>query len=280
VVVVIIALLLALLLPAIQKARVIAQEAEARNEMSQLTAAATAFKNEWGAYPPSLFRLPTKPGGNVGANAALEDASYLFLKQKYNRWTPTTNAAGDIIWDANMAQYLNQTLAGNQSMTFFLGGPIRVGENSPNGWAHDQPTVPSTTANSKMFFLEMKAAKLETGTQYGYGTNARVYMDPFGTPYVYFGSNKVGGKYTAVPAAVFTSTHPEVGANGTPSPYMETGTKFANQDMCQIISAGPDNRFGAGGTNWSPTYTDYVGTGPGADDMANFNGKSRLGVRE
>jgi prepilin-type N-terminal cleavage/methylation domain-containing protein len=273
VVVTIIVLLLALLLPAIHKIRIVGQEVEARNEMSQLTTAVTTFKNEWGAVPPTLFRLPTRPGGNVGPNAVLENASYEFLKLQYGRWNPTLNAGGDIVWDPSMTPYAGQTLQGNQCMVFFLGGP------SLNGWAHDSPRDPGA-AVSKFVFLEIKDAKLQPGAQFGYPSNARVYMDPFGAPYLYWGSNKVGGKYTGQPALATLNPDLTPTATGTVNAYVETGSKFANENMCQIISAGPDNRFGSGGTNWTTTNAEYIGANAGADDIANFNGKTRLGIRE
>jgi prepilin-type N-terminal cleavage/methylation domain-containing protein len=259
VVVTIIVLLLALLLPAIQKVRTIAQETEARNDISQIALAADNFKNDWGEYPPSVFTVP----GNKNSN----DPSFQLLARKYPRWAMNIAEGGPTGLPA-----AGTPLVGNQSMVYFLGGPAGT------GWAHDQPVAPNVNATSKMVYLEINSNKLQPGNQYGYASPASVYMDPFGTPYAYFGSNKVGGKYPPVPPAGFTSTHPDFGPNGTPMPYQD-GAKFANENKCQIISAGPNNRFGAGGAAWTTTHPDYVGSGPGGDDLANFNNGNRLGVK-
>jgi prepilin-type N-terminal cleavage/methylation domain-containing protein len=275
VVVTIIALLLALLLPAIFKVRVIGQETEARNEMSQFTNAAAAFKNDWGQYPPTTFTIPT-----VKSSA---DANFLLLTKRYPRFM---SAAADGTTISPALAGAGQTLVGNQSMVYFLGGPELT------GWAHDGPYAPTATAVSKTVYMEMNKAKLFDGTAHGYASPAQVYLDPFETPYLYFGSNKVGGKYatnttTDIPIGQTIggiTYYPVVEQVGTlpalPAPAKRT---FANETMCQIICAGPDNQFGntdgSRGAFWSTTNASYVGTGPGADDLANFNNGNRLGVK-
>ena len=95
----IIALLAGLLLPAISKVRMFASRTTATSEMNQIAAACTKFQGDWGFYPPSTFKFPTKPAGaNVGPTAALEDFSYNLLKSRYPRWNPNLDGAGNIIW--------------------------------------------------------------------------------------------------------------------------------------------------------------------------------------
>lgn len=289
IVITIVVILLALLLPAVHKIRVIGQETEARNEISQMSNAATTFKNDWAQCPPSLFRLPTRPVSTNpnAAERALEDASFAFLKQRYNRWPAASDLdmAGNINWanHQGMSGYqlpTGQYLQGNQCMVLFLGGPERT------GWAHDRPAAPSGTAVSKTVYLEIKDAKLQGGLQFGYNSDLAVYVDPFGSAYVYFGSNhpQRGGKYNDLTATghndhlPMNTQHPDiVGGTGTVSPYQE-GAKYSNEGMCQIICAGENQRFGPGGA-WVPGNGVYAGAGDGSDDMSNFNNGIRLGVR-
>jgi len=290
VVVLIIAILVSLLLPAIQKVRQFSKRAQVSNEVNQITNAAANFKTDWGDQPPPNtfclpFRVPASIAGpgNTGANAAQMDASFAFLQAKYsggsNRWPKAgvdfNAATGVITWDASWSAIFayntnsdaNPLLQGNQCMLLFLAGPIQT------GWAMDRPAAPSATATSQMKYLEVTQNNLNTATgvspmlTFGYPSNAPVYMDPYGMPYVYFGSNKVGKKYTGVPAF------------GGVSPYNEAANgKWLNEGGCQVISAGENKAFGPGGA-WVPgASAGYAPEQPGADDMANFNGGLLLGV--
>jgi prepilin-type N-terminal cleavage/methylation domain-containing protein len=255
VVIAIIALLIGLLLPAVQSVRVAAIRTQVSNDISQFTEAATNFNNMWGAYPPTVFVVPTVKNSN--------DPSYLFLTKKYNRWNSSA-AEGSTITPA--LPRAGERLVGNQSMVYFLGGPELT------GWAHDGPYAPSPNATSKMTFLEIQPNKLKPGNTagFGYATAAPVYVDPFGMPYLYWGSNIVGGKYSTVAA---TDT-----PNSAYAPHLEAPSKFANEKGCQIISAGQNRTFGPGGA-WVPGTGLYTTGQAGADDMANFYEGKMLGVK-
>ena len=275
VVIAIIAVLIGLLLPAIQGARISAMRMKAKSEISQLSEAAATFKTEWGGgdgvVPPTYFRLPTYPGTNVAngvPNGALEDASYYFLKKRYNRWQPTLSGTGTIVWDTSMSQYAGQTLQGNQSMTLFLAGP------NHDGWAHDAPRAPSGAATSKMTAIDVQASKFQPGNTFGYPSAAPVYMDPFGVPYMYWGSNAdKGGKYVDAAGNPLSQTIATV----TYYPVAESSTSV-NGGGCQIISAGEKKTFGPGGV-WTPGAGAYTTGQSGWGNMANFNGDKLLGVQ-
>ncbi len=272
VVIAIIAVLIGLLLPAIQKVRIIGKRAQVTNELSQLTSACTNFKTDWGQTPPTTFTIPTLKNSS--------DPSFQLLAAKYPRW-----AASIAEGAATGLPNGGTTLVGNQSMVYFLGGP------SLTGWAHDRPVAPSAGATAKMTYLEISPNKLNTATAgaatvYGYPNASPVYMDPFGVPYVYFGSNKIGGKYTGASQPAFNSTFPNVAGTQVINPYLDSTGKYLNENGCQIISAGENGArtsaprgFGVGGA-WTPGAGAYGLAGSdGGDDMSNFNGKDMLGVR-
>ncbi len=271
IVIVIIALLAALLLAGIAKVRKFAVVAQATNDISQLEAACTQFKNDWGFVPPTTFTIPATK------NSA--DPNFILLTKRYPRWmaaspdgTPTGLPNG------------GATLNGNQSMVYFLGGP------NNNGWMTDGPFDPGAADAKKPVYFEFKPDRLVPGT--AYGLNALpVYLDPYknppatpdGTPYAYFGST-IGGKYP--PTACFGVM-----------PFVETASgatviKYINQGTVQIVSAGEDGKFGpgcpligavqckyvAGGSAPAAGISPYGEGDDGADDLSNFNSGNKLGV--
>jgi prepilin-type N-terminal cleavage/methylation domain-containing protein len=262
VVIAIIIVLIGLLLPAVQKVRIIGKRTQAANEISQFTNACTAFKEDWGQTPPTFFTIP------VNKNSA--DPSFLLLSKKYTRW------AGSIAEGAPTGlPNAGTTLEGNQCLVYFLGGPDLT------GWAHDRPVAPSPNATAKALYMDISANKLQPGNGPGMGyPNAfRVFVDPFGTPYLYFGANPQarGGKYTDAtnnPVSQVVNTVTYTAFVEQPAP----NRKFVNENGCQIVSAGENKRFGPGGL-WTPGTPPYVVGLDGADDMANFNNGALLGTK-
>jgi prepilin-type N-terminal cleavage/methylation domain-containing protein len=255
VVIAIIAVLLGLLLPAVQKVRIVARKAQATNEISQITNAATNFKNDWGQVPPTTFTIPTRT----------DQPGYQFFKTRYPRWNPPL--AADMVTLSPPLPNAGKTLQGNQCMVYFLGGP------GLTGWAHDGPYAP--TGNALTMYMDISTNKLTVPSS-GYPSDMPVYMDPFGKSYFYFGSNKIGGKYTG--QSPF----------GGVWPYQEANGKYVNENGCQVISSGEDKQFGPGSPPnpappvyviWSPGGVGYTSQDPGYDDMANFNNGLQLGVK-
>ena len=270
----IIALLAALLLPAISKVRSYANRTTATSEITQLNSACVKFQGDWGFYPPSSFTVPTR----------IDQPGYVLLKSKYTRWSPTLLPDNATIAPASALANAGQTLNGNQSLVYFMQGPTRAPWQNAAiyaeyaGWASDGPYAPSLTATSPTSYFSFQTSKLVGGSSLGFVSNASVYMDPFGSPYAYFGSEKIGGKYLP-----FSMTF-----NGTTTfPIRESATKFVNEKTCQIISAGETGSdgldgspaysrgFGIGGI-WNPGVGDYASSGNGGDDFGNFNGGAPL----
>ncbi len=269
----IIALLAALLLPAISKVRTYANRATATSEINQLAAACTKFQGDWGFYPPSVFTIPTR----------IDQPGYVLLKSKYNRWNPTLMPDMVTIAPASALVGAGQTLVGGQSLVYFMQGP------NGTGWAHDGPYVPSSTSALGPYY-NFQPNRLVAGNNIGnFGFNAAsapvayssafFYMDPFGSPYGYFGSAKVGGKYN--PAESFSWNY------STMSPLFDS-TKYVNEKTCQIICAGENGAdeslpvgskgFGSGGA-MTPGTGDYASSARGGDDFGNFNGGAPMNRR-
>ncbi len=244
VVISIIGLLMALLLPAVQKIRVAGKRAQTGADIGQLNTAAASFKQEFKFYPPELFD---------GTNAA----GIAVLQQMYPRWNGSgytaPNTAGN-------------PLRGIQCLIYFTCGP------NYTGWAIDGPFAPTATANAKKVpFFEYSGPPLVN----------YIYNDPFGTPYAYFASS-TGQKYgVSGPLGPYSGTSPLTSpypvANTSLTPFTNAAGKPVNGDSVQIISAGADKTFGPGWA-WTPGSGGYVSGSAGADDMANFNGGAQLGV--
>jgi prepilin-type N-terminal cleavage/methylation domain-containing protein len=285
----IIALLAALLLPAISKVRTFANRTTATSEMNQIAAGCTKFEGDWGFYPPTNFIIPYQ------VNRA--GASYQRYKLMYPRWEPKVLVAGNPVPAPDGTNYsaciggalhpLATTsdlfLNSGQSLVYFLQGPTGTGFSTDGPLAATGNTakgpyynfqnnrlVPGTSLNSLAFNALSVASPYST---------ASFYMDPFGSPYAYFGSVKVGGKYGA---ESFSWNYSTITA-------IQDGTKFTNEKMCQIICAGENGAddslppgskgFGSGGASWSPGVGEYASGSRGGDDFGNYNGGAPMSRR-
>src|SRR5690606_10616730 len=88
-VVVIIGLLMALLLPAIGRARLTAQRAAITAEISQLNAAMTQYAANHNEYPPSLLTDlgPTPYGNNYGNQVVRAHVAKAYPRSLYPHWS-------------------------------------------------------------------------------------------------------------------------------------------------------------------------------------------------
>jgi len=261
-VITIIALLAALLLPAIAKVRNYVQRGAASSEINQLAAACTKFHSDWGFYPPSTFTIPTN----------INQPGFAMLKLKYPRWNPATDATGTII-EPSILPGAGTVLNGNQSLVYFLGGP------DGTGWANDGPTAPSPTANNPMgAYFNFESSRLVPGNTVGFPNTRSAYIDQFGSPYAYFAVERATGNY-----------NPSVLMNwkGTTAKAISDNGKYLNPKSIQIISAGengaddslPPAERGFGNGTWTPGSGSYGMKSGGVDDFGNFNGGAPLGRR-
>lgn len=241
VVILIIGVLVGMLLPALSAAKVASQRAVALNDISQLSTAIANAKTTMNArYVPSTATI----SGSTVDNATLQF------------FGPRTSSAS---FTANIGNPLD----GNQCLVFFLGGCTMTG-TAPNGTAtfytgFAQGVNPVASGGSRNGpFFDFPLNRINGSGQ---------FTDPWGNPYVYMTTVNGNGDYTyTLPSTI------NAPSGLTPYKY-PSSTNFVNPNGFQIISAGPNGVFGAGGSSWGPGGAYSAGTN-GADDLSNFSAGS------
>lgn len=263
-VIVVIAILVALLLPAVQSARNNARDMQVRTEIGSLDAAVSRFKTDFLVEPPSGIVIYEKPADwvtNAAAPAVVQ--SRAIIRQLWPQFDFTI--ARDLNWNGNKTDVF--TLAGAECMVLFLGGPPLLDDKNGNGIrdAGETMTTPKgfsknpvdpfalgqgappgalATASRQGPYYEFTASRLSESPS---NTGFLVYRDPLPNqkaPYVYLSSYGGTGYRTNDLGSGGLSYWYLQGTNGT-SPAWNS-TKF------QIISPGFDGIYGAGGP-FSPT---------------------------
>lgn len=237
VVISIIALLIGLLIPAVQKVRGSMKQSEVKWQISQISQGADLFRaQESLSKPDSLPQAPFRLQPSYNVN----DAEAIYLKQLF----PNLNIA-----NTGLPNVVLQD--GNEVAMFFLtGGEITNYTGfSNNSQLPFQAGAPGETRKGP-FVQGLKPSMYVV-----VGTGRSKFIDAYGTPYTIFASKN--GNYGSQTA------------NGV-SPYSRGG-KFENPKGIQIISAGENRAFGAGG-DWSNGVN-----AAGQDDLTNFS-QNRLGA--
>jgi len=108
----IIALLVGLLLPALSAVRNIAKETKQKAQFTAIELALTAFKNDYGDYPPSAWSSPPNPATDYCGAQKLAEAllgwDLLGFHPKSDFRSHGRNDAGLYIYDANVPALLDQ----------------------------------------------------------------------------------------------------------------------------------------------------------------------------
>jgi prepilin-type N-terminal cleavage/methylation domain-containing protein len=261
VVIAIIALLVAMLLPAVQNVRKTAKRTVATTEIAQIGNAIAVFKTKFnvdhlpdGQRGGGPFRLRTQYLGN--------EPELIYLKRVWPQLPYLIGpiSPGDPRFHPNGTGLPDLDLDANQTLTFFLTGGTVTGfqgfSNNPR-----TPFVVGASTETVGPFFDVTTASVDQ-------VNGRI-LDPWGTPYAYFSS--IPGNAANSYANSFTWPD-ETGIPLTVSPYRQPfgGPLFMAPKGTQIISAGPDLAFGPGGNQWTPGTGLYDLTEIGADDLANF----------
>lgn len=314
VVVVIIAILIGLLLPAVNSVRRAARDAEVRSDIASLEDAIGKFKVTFGVEPPSQISLyPTAAAWEASATSRRHKGT---IKQLWPQFD-FTNCGGlcpggafPAPWSAMMPVPPQLDLSGSECLVFFLGGLVSSTSGALTGFSKD-PTQPfGGGTNREGPFYEFKGALIvqtpPSTTPGNSNWSVRLtdldadwfpeYKDPLPqqtSPYLYF--NGVNGYRTD-----FAGTYPWHNTDnfGTVATMLINNAYYSNQNfkssdntpagsgtppaMClpykpraiQIISPGADSVYGTGGL-FNPAS---VGTLSSADrdNITNFHG-GRLG---
>jgi prepilin-type N-terminal cleavage/methylation domain-containing protein len=310
VVITIIAILFALTAAAVVKAREKSDEVRNRNDISQLQTGIQAFKTDFQpvSYIPDRLILP--PGDDPTGE------SLTYISTLWPRINPAylakNNANTRAIWGVPNQSNAIIILQGHQTLIFFLGG-ARDASGIPIGFstsptdpldkiaiaAGGSPTPtrkgpyfdgfpPPNLSNSSLSRLRpfpyATAPQTTPWTNYtvvtanpGTADSYWSFVDIFGTqPFIYFSSKKAGNDYINNWLQGSAAQNLQYDLQGGCAPFLMSGTRFANPNGFQILSAGRDTLFGTGGLNWAGVSGGSVSMG-GYDDISNFH-PTLLGV--
>lgn len=262
----IIAILIGLLVVAVQPARTRAQEARVRNDIAALETALEQFKAQYGDYPPSRITLYEK-GSDWAGTGTEQVRSRGILRRFWNR----INFNIDRDFDLDGVKTGTIELKGAECLVFFLGGVPRngAGATTLNGFAKSE-TDPfdRSAANRVGPFLDFDPGRLQISNRVKAiksDTNILVYLDTWPNqtnPYVYLSSYD-GRGYVANDGSDWI-------ANGA---YTQTGGGAWKPKTFQIISPGFNQSYGPGGTfNADTASADLAGSREDErDNITNFH---------
>jgi prepilin-type N-terminal cleavage/methylation domain-containing protein len=249
--IVIIAILISLLFPAINAVRRRAQITQVSAEMTQFEQAIASFKALYGVEPPSSLLIPapaTLPAVPVWSAADQSKVRAIWPQFNFDQRGGLPSTVGAL------------HLSGAECLVFFLGGRAAgtVGSAQMIGFSKN-PETPWSDAgtNREGPFFEFDIGRTVDVDSDG----AFEYLDPLPaqvTPYLYLCSQ--GKNYTVVNTSapddfdVFPSAEPTLGDRTSSPvfrnmafPYVKADAKTPVRRDFQIISAGLDGRYGIGG---------------------------------
>jgi general secretion pathway protein G len=309
VVVVIVSILLALIVPAIQRARIAANEARVVAEINQLGAAISAFKAKYGVEPPSQFSIYLTQAGWNGNPAAMALVKRIWPQFDFSMGTGA-GTTYPLFWQTIAASQPNNAVNFNsgEALLFFLGGVIdqQGAGQVPRGFAKNPiyPFAPfSVSPNREGPFFEFSDINRIKDFD---GNGINEWYDPLPNqlkPYLYFSAYEGRGYSLAElpvtggnPPTAYLFIHdfyrvssvaPSATTYPPATPTFNAGVPVASQSQTlpaqkpqswQIISPGYDGDFGFGGI-FNPSLQnsglfDSNGNPDVAayDNLTNFNG--------
>ncbi len=298
VVIAIIAVLMGLILPAVQKARNYARLTGARSEIAELEVAHATFRTDFNTpfIPSRIFLSPRNQyylaNGKTPKNADCAN-TIQWLQQIFGRSINLTMSATIVHDWSGSGSVADFTLEGPECLVFFLGG-IPTPPGSPPGCLGfsknpSDPAKASAGAGESRYgpYYSFNAARL-VRTANPTATNFLNYLDAYGkTPYAYYSSYGGGNDYNAsstndcsylslTQTVTIGSTAQRVGPINAFFSGAGATQQYENPKSFQIICAGQDFKFGPGGSSWSAAngyHSGAANTAPGFDDLANFSPK-------
>ena len=253
IVIVILAVLAGLLLPALGYARNRVRQGAVRAEISKLEGAINAFKLRFGTEPPSRIVLFEKPATVGGWNSASPSSDAIDSLATLTQMWPELNYKLDRDWNGDGAfQDGPIILTQGECLVFFLGGipgnGIANSGFSPRGFSKNptDPAAPGGTRDGP--FYEFDASRLTDMP--GGAVNFPEYKDSFPgqlNPYLYFSSYDGSGYREQIAGVI----RPEINGGVAPSLAYRQGPSVTSSPYksksFQIISPGVDRTYGPGG---------------------------------
>lgn len=297
IVVVVIAILMGLLLPALNNVRIKAKEAAVIVEIKQLEAAITAFKAKYGVEPPSRVSIYLTQAGWNG-----DPTSMAAIRRIWPQFDFTMTGGAGTAYPSYWSGTIN--LNSGECLLFFLGGVMSAaGQNQvPTGFAKNPqyPFAPlSASSNREGPFFEFNdVSRIKDVDTSGMNEWYDSLPDQ-SKPYLYFSSYEGRGySLNELPSPSTTSTsytylHDFYRVSSTTATPPSTRSLDASNNVTasgsqllapqkaqsfQIISPGYDQDYGSGGV-FNPKLpnsglTDFNGKPDLAayDNLTNFNG--------
>ena len=279
VVIIIISLLVSLLVVAIGRARITALDARVTAEIAQLDSAVKAYKEKYGAYPPTMWDTSAAA---ASINTAKQATFVAHMRRTFPRAGFTTYSvfqtglAGATNSSAlsspgypNAAGLNPDTMEPAEALVFFLGGMPAQHNAAETTWGGSSkldgfhlnpasPLSPGAAGQQRTApFFDFDQSRLHDADDDGW---LEYYPPNTTAPYVYFGSASYG-------AAPFTGS----ATFGMARPYTDASIAggFMNGNTFQIIAAGQDHNYGADNVNKVfPTGTNY--NNGDNDNLTNF----------
>ena len=297
-----IALLIALLTPAIFGARATANNAAVRSDLGNLEAAMSAFHQEYGRMPPSYIDL-RRDGGRFVDPATMATLRTIFGTQISESAMITSLNTMDFPGQAK--DYSDRgVLRGAECLVLFLGGlpasgDVVSGEMTPvrelAGWSKNPRDPFNVSAKGTGFvlldkarrqrpFYEFKPDRLKyvgeiettavTPTATEPGLSYFTYLDQLEgqtAPLIYASSDGGRGyRDRDVRYSAGAFQNPDGTAALASGVYQTPAGDAINPNGFQLISPGPDGDFGQGGEYGGGTFTPAAPGDGGEDNITNF----------
>jgi prepilin-type N-terminal cleavage/methylation domain-containing protein len=306
VVIVIIAILAGLLLPAINMARNSALRAQTAVEITNLASAVEAYRLRYGDYPPDFSnpdivrRHVLTAWPNIDQTELADFLSYCYPSSGVWRADP---AEALPFWLGGFDSDPRRPFTGPRGPFVRVGSVYRINPERNNGqyeFDKGRLTLSAPVDNSGRLLSTDEVQFYNDTTQRPDAFpvyQVRRHQTP--SPFVYFDSRTYAGdavlgivppefplrRYRVAPfnnavqgvATAYRTDRPRAATPEDPIPF-----EWANNTTFQIVTAGLDDHFGSGlTTRRYPSGVNYLTPGPGDDDnITNFSEGSRLQDRK
>lgn len=232
-VIALIAILMALIVPAVQRAASVARVAKVGVEIKSLESAIAEFRNIYGMDPPSFIQIAEQESDWTARSRSL--IGRMWPRFDFSDQDRNGNGNNDVL-----------VLEGPQCLVFFLGGVLSgsapnyaltgFSKNAENPFT--PPVGPSAARQGPFFEFRMERVNVTPQGDFFVATY-RDSLPSQSAPYMYVTSDRYASQ---------------------PGVYKQNATTFYKPTTFQIISPGSDGQYGTGGI-YTPeeSATDSIG---------------------